>query len=157
VEVSKCRSACEGGLTLMVATVDLALWMPLVVTGLTLFAGFLGYSRNKSIDRKHALIELRRAVYREFILSIAEVGNSQNGVLEVNNYKKKLAELHLVASDEVVRACAEYTGLYRLAYDPGPDARAQKYAELEMAMRRDCFQKTSITVSELREMLPFNF
>jgi hypothetical protein len=96
-------------------------------------------------------------VYRDFILSIADVGNSQNGVLEVNAYKKKLAELHLIASDEVVRACAGYTRLYRLDYDPGSDARSQKYAELEMAMRRDCFQKTSITISELREMLPFSF
>jgi hypothetical protein len=141
----------------MATLINWALWMPLIITGSTLFAGFVGYSRNKSIDRKHALIELRRTVYRDFILSIADVGNSQNGVLEVNNYRKKLAELHLIASDDVVRACAEYTGLYRLARDPGPDTRAQKYAELEMAMRRDCFQKTSITISELREMLPFNF
>jgi hypothetical protein len=140
-----------------VTVAELTPWMPLIVAGITALAGLIAYARNKSIDRKHALIELRRVIYRDFILAIADVSHSKNGSSEVYSYQKKLAELHLIASDEVILACAEFTALYRMKVDPGAEMRAEKYSKLEMAMRRDCFEKTKITAGKLQEMLPFTF
>lgn len=138
-------------------SIDLSLWMPLLITLLSVLAGFFAYAWNKRVDRRDALIDMRRTVYRDFILSIADVSNSGNGKAEVQNFQKKLAELHLIASDDVILACAGFTALYRMTVDPGPEKRAEKYSKLEMAMRRDCFEKTKITDGKLREMLPFTF
>ena len=136
---------------------DMSLWMPLLITLLTVIVGLFAYAWNKRVDRKHALIDMRRTVYRDFILAIADVSHSGNGTPEVRHYQKKLAELHLIASDEVILACAEFTALCRMTVDPGSDKRAEKYSKLEMAMRRDCFERTKITDGKLREMLPFSF
>lgn len=132
-------------------------WVPVLVSIVTALAAIGTYAWNKRVDRKHALIKIRRSVYRDYVLAIADVSHSANGKEEVQCYQKKLAELHLIASDEVLLACAEFTALYRLSADPGSDARAEKYSKLEMAMRRDCFEKTKITAGKLREMLPFTF
>jgi hypothetical protein len=131
--------------------------MPLLLAVFTAVAGLGAYAWNKAIDRKHALIEIRRITYRDFIVSIAEVAHSGNAAAQVQNYQKKLAELHLIASDEVIVACAEFTALYRAERDPGANLRAEKYSHLQMAMRRDCFERTKITAKRLQEMLPFNF
>lgn len=63
----------------------------------------------------------------------------------------------LIASDDVILACSDFTAFYRPAPNAEPDARAEKYSKLEMAMRRDCFEKTKITAGQLRQMLPFTF
>lgn len=103
-------------------------WVPVIVSIVTALAAVATYAWNKRVDRKHALIDIRRSVYRDYVLAIADVSHSANGKDEVQRYKNKLAELHLIASDEVLLACAEFTALYRLPVDPGSDVRAEKYA-----------------------------
>lgn len=136
---------------------EIEVWGPLAVAITTAVAGIAAYAWNKRIDRRHALIELRRGIYRDFILSIADVSESNNGDGEVKAYRRRLAELHLVGSDEVIRACEAFTSLYRGAANVGSSERAKRFAQLEMAMRRDCFEKTQVTVEELRSSLPFTF
>jgi hypothetical protein len=137
--------------------VEIEAWIPLSVATITIVAGMGAYAWNKKIDRNHALIELRRSLYRDFIFSIIEVSESNNGQNELAAYRKKLVELHLLGSDEVIRACEDFISLYRSEKSVGKDERALRFARLEMAMRRDCYEKTEITVQELKLNLPVKF
>ncbi len=131
-------------------------WVPLLVTALSVVGAAATYAYQRRVDRQVSLIEDRRSLYRDFIISIVDVAESNNGATEIGKYKRKLVEVHLFGSDEVIRATADFTCLNQIKTS-SPSDKAAKFAFLEAAMRRDCYESTDIDAQELQTMLPVTF
>lgn len=131
-------------------------WIPIFVAALSIAGAAATYAYQRKVDRKASLIENRRTLYRDFIISIVDVAESVNGVAEIKVFRKKLVEVHLFGSDEVIRATDNFTCLYRTE-NPSSADKIEKFALLEAAMRRDCYESTDIGPEELQAMLPVKF
>ncbi len=132
---------------------DLTPWMPLFVAILTIVVGWVGYSRNKSVDRRNTLIEMRRSVYRDFLMSLPEAVNpdSKDGLV---NYQKRKVELSLIASDRVLMAAYAFTDLFS-GGGGDQELRALRFAELQKAMRDDVYEATELGIDDLKKLAPF--
>jgi hypothetical protein len=84
-------------------------WIPLIVATVSIVGAAITYAYQKRVDRKSALVELRRSAYREYIKSFMAMTNNTNGDKAISN-QFNLVELHMlvVGSDEVIRRGARF-------------------------------------------------
>jgi hypothetical protein len=130
-------------------------YVPIFVSLIGLVGATWTYAYQRQADRRNSLIELRRLAYRDFIMSIADI-SSYGGPVETLSYQKKLAELYLLGSDNVIRAVSEFTRLFKGTHID-PNLRLAKFAEMVVVMRQDGYESTDLSVLELSELAPFQF
>ncbi|QQM30355.1 hypothetical protein JET14_19160 [Martelella lutilitoris] len=131
-------------------------WLPIAVALVTIVGAAVTYVIQRRVDRRHALIELRRVAYREFLFGIVAVGETQNAIEAVTSHKKNWAELFLVASDEVISATTDFLA----AHESRPyDANLceKRFAVLVKAMRSDGYESTKLSEDDLVRCLPVRF
>ncbi len=122
--------------------------------------GSIAYVFQKFTDQKAALIELRRKSYTAYLESlfnlIAKINPENNHI-----YNLKLMELAAVASDEVVRQVARVQMIFDNTVS-GPaqvDPANSKIiiGEVVLAMRKDCFESSRLTVPEIIKITPIGY
>lgn len=131
-----------------------ATW-PIILTGLF---GVIAYWYQKFVDRKSALIELRRSAYTGYLGALFR--QIEKTTPERNlEHNLKLMELSAIASDEVVRCAGKHK---QYLMDPemrnGPiDGKVAHdlVAQTILAMRQDCFEKSSLSIDEIMKITPF--
>jgi hypothetical protein len=128
-----------------------AIW-PIVLTGIF---GVIAYWYQKYVDRKSALIELRRATYSKYLALIARhaTDKSDKTNIELNQI---YLELSVIASDDVVRAIGSFQDLSlgREIKNPNSARIEDRLAATILLMRKDCFEKTNLTAAEITSVTP---
>jgi hypothetical protein len=124
----------------------------IVLTGLF---GISAYSYQKYVDRKSALIELRRSTYLKYLALIARHATDKSA--DTNRELHQIyMELSVIASDEVVRAIGLFhdLSLGRKVKSPSPEPIEERLAATILLMRKDCFENTSLTRAEITSVTP---
>lgn len=133
----------------------MSMWLPLLVTVVAGISGLVGYAWQRSIDRRNALIELRRKEYAALLDQLVRTFISPDTVPEFNAMRMRLAA---IASDQVLRKLSElamHTSKTRGLSRPDSVKEFKNHlAELIIAMRIDCFEMTTLDPNELSAILP---
>jgi hypothetical protein len=132
--------------------------IPVLVALATALLGGVLYVFQKGIDRRNALIELRRKTYQDFTDSLFETvlrGTEES----LSQFNKCSARLIIVGSDDVAAKVGNWKKYMARTSPGGPETRDMKeskrlMAEFVIAMRRDCFEKSNLRVDQVYEMLP---
>jgi hypothetical protein len=135
---------------------ELAQSVPILAACVTLAGGFATYIFQKRRDRREDLIKTRRAEYRNWVKAIYKIADDPKALGEFN---QATGELFLFASDEVIRRVGEFKEY--AAITSLPDGRHRDMREFGrllanaiLAMRTDSFEKTGLTIAEIRNLLP---
>jgi hypothetical protein len=137
----------------------LAAWIPLLVAVLSIIGAAATYTYQKKVDRKSALVEMRRLAYRNYLSAFMAMSDSPNRVDDIRRalYQSEV-ELLVVGSDLVVQAVGKLSGFYAATNDErfnrdGSEVR-RLVAEICKAMRADCFEKSNLSIEEIRALVP---
>jgi hypothetical protein len=136
----------------------LAGYATIVVALLTLLGGFFTYSFQRRADRRNQLIEIRRAAYRSYLAALMDQINSPTQET-LNHLLKCEFELFAVASDATIRKIGEFSNYMISTSYKNKDKRdhalhKRQLAEVLLAMRNDCFEKTRLSIEEASHLLP---
>ena len=132
----------------------LQLVAPFLAAAFAAAFGVLVYGRQKRIDRKEALIEARRRVYKHFLDAVFEHAEKRTEDSRYS-YDKSKTELILVASDDVLEELVmlqEATVMDDVAL--GEWDVHERILPVISAMRADCFETTGITEGKLSYLTP---
>ena len=113
-----------------------------------------GYGRQKQLELDKGLIELRRAIYREFISLVPRLAD---GTEETRSkYIKIVSEMNVVATDEVMFAIGEFMQYMNGTSIEKRDNATIKalIAKIVLRMRKDCFSASKLDISITKELLP---
>ena len=131
-----------------------SLWPALAIV-FTAVVGAFAYWYQKWLDRKASLLELRRKKYVEFMNALVGVGGKTTPEA-LMAYNKARAALIVCASDHVVVCVGKFSNY--MANTPtaerNPDQYKSLITEMVFQMRRDCFEKSKLDLSQLKTMLP---
>jgi hypothetical protein len=135
----------------------LASYTTVIVACLTIVGGILTYSFQRRADRKHQLVEIRRAAYRAYLSALMDQIDLP-GPESLNRFHKCELELFAVASDATIRKVAEFSN-YMISTSSNRDHRdavthKRLLAEALLTMRRDCFEKSRLSTEEALQLLP---
>lgn len=138
---------------------ELTPWMPLVLVCLTALTALTGYAWNKKVDRRHALIETRRIAYRSYLNAFMAMSDSPESIRDIRrNFYQSEVELLVVGSDLVIQAIGKLSGFYAATNDDRLNRSASEVrrlvAEVCKAMRADCFEKSNLSIEEIRALVP---
>jgi hypothetical protein len=131
--------------------------IPIVVAATTVIAGCGTYLFQKRTDRREELIKIRRSEYRKWIQAIYDLtGDSESDTLK--KFNQSTNDLFMFGSDRVVQAVGNFTH-YMSITSPGGLPRDMKEAgnllsRVVKEMRKDCFEVTELTETEIRNILP---
>ena len=135
----------------------MATWIPVLVSVLTVILGAITYLFQKRRDRFEDLIKTRRSEYRKWIQNLYNIlaTDKPNALLDFN---MSTNDLFLFASDAVMLAVGEFKK-YMSKTSPGGEERNMKtvgalLANVVEQMRNDCFEKTNLPNTAIREILP---
>lgn len=129
-------------------------WGNIAAAFIAVGGGFAVYGNQKRLDRRSALIEKKREAYERYLRAYLFTDTKDR--FEELNYSRLNAAL--LASDGVLRAIGSLDQ-YAIETSGSDTARdmerfTQLYAEVVMAMRKDGFEKTRLSLPELRRALP---
>jgi hypothetical protein len=119
--------------------------------------GSLAYMFQKFIDRKSALIELRRSTYTAYLEALFKL------IVKITPednlfYNLKLMELAAVASDDVVRKVGNIRNIFGEAeighVKADKEAAKEIIGDLIIEMRKDCFESSHLTIDEVIKITP---
>jgi hypothetical protein len=117
--------------------------------------GSIAYRMQKSVDRKSALIELRRSTYSKYLslLSKHATKKTSENTSELNAVSM---ELSVIASDEVVKSVGLFhrTIMGKTTIESDSELIETRLANSILAMRNDCFENSSLTLAELLAVTP---
>ncbi len=139
-------------------------WIPVIVTVVATMGAAIVYLWQKHADRKNELLLQRRKAYTELLVALNQQVTNQclDNLTKLN---EKRAEVFLVASDKVVKS----TGLFfeqtkRVSEEVGlqgsannPRKMLDHYAEMALAMRADCFEKSKLDIATAVEYMPIGY
>jgi hypothetical protein len=139
-------------------TTGLASYATVIVALLTLLGGLLTYSFQRRADRRNQLIEIRRAAYRSYLAALMNQINSPTGET-LNHLLRCEFELFAVASDATIRKIGAFSNYMIATSYENKDKRdhalhKRQLAEVLLAMRNDCFEKTRLSIEEASQLLP---
>jgi hypothetical protein len=137
----------------------IAEWTPLLVAVLSLVGAAGTYSYQRKVDRKSALVEIRRTAYRNYLGAFMAMSDSPDNVEDIRRkYYQSEVELLIVGSDPVIQAVGKLSGFYAATNDDrfNRDASEVRHlvAEICKAMRVDCFEKSNLSIEEIRALVP---
>jgi hypothetical protein len=130
----------------------MAEFIPLFGAFIVVLGGALAYWNQKRIDRKHNLIALRREVCREFVSGLVDAANGNS-----ERHLRARIEALVVASDDVLQALAVYNAVAddeKGTVETHSDDFKKALASVVMAMRKDVFQSSELSLEEYTELLP---
>lgn len=137
----------------------LAEWSPFLIAILSVAGAAGTYAYQKIVDRKSALIEMRRAAYRGYLGAFFEMSDSPERVEDIRRkYYQAEVELLVVGSDAVIQAVGKLSNFYAVTNDDrfnrdGAEVR-RLVAEICKAMRADCFEESKLSIEEIRAIVP---
>lgn len=130
--------------------------IPLIVTALTIFGAAGTYAYQRVIDRRTALVELRRVAYREFVSTFLA------GFLDDNSAKEKAkflyslqTDLLIVGSDDVIRKVGALGNYMKEGNRDASKVRGP-LADVCVAMRADCFEESALSSKEIEPLVPIS-
>jgi hypothetical protein len=135
---------------------DLNSLLPVIAIIATAIVGSIAYRLQKSADRKSALIELRRQGYTSFLDSLFVYMHDKSAESSKTHFRK-LMELSAIASDEVVRKAGDM----KIYLSKSPEHQidntkaADLISDLILSIRKDCFERSKLTLEEIRKIAPF--
>ncbi|MEM6888065.1 MAG: hypothetical protein AAF636_07990 [Pseudomonadota bacterium] len=129
---------------------------------IAVLGGAYAYWNQKRIDRQMALIETRRSFYGDFLEALLDNMTSRRSHEDdVAQYKRLRLRLYALASDDVISAFGELNTV--LSQNTGKTLSGRDYtaaighlADLILAMRADCFEKSNLSKETVAKILPFN-
>lgn len=134
-------------------------YMPLFVTLIGIFGAIGVYAYQRAADRLFALVEIRRAAYRNYLNAFMAMTNSPERQDDISrHYNNSEIELLVVGSDGVIQAVGNLSRFYsetnhdRFNRDVLEIRRL--VAEVCRAMREDCFEKTDLSINEIQALVP---
>ena len=122
---------------------------------LTIASGAVAYRYQKVADRRASLVDLRREKYIEYLATLQNA--LAQSLPETQNKHDEIGmTLTVVASDAVVREIGHYRAYMhsRPQAELDNDMANKKFADVLLAMRRDCFESSSVTIDELKRLMP---
>ncbi len=130
--------------------------VPIVITAI---GGVVAYAIQKSIDRRSNIAAMRRDFYSEFLDTwvMRHTGRS-NPEVEAR-YSRLRLRLYVVSSDEVIRtfyaisSFLDKAGQRALTVNEAQELKAL-LAEMILAIRRDCYEKSQLHVDEVAQYMP---
>lgn len=136
-----------------------AAWIPVLVAALTIAGAIATYAYQKRIDRRNALVEIRRGAYRNYLNAFMAMSDSPERVEEIRRrlYQAEV-ELLVVGSDVVVKKIGALSRFYsetnheRFSRDASEVRRL--VAEVCKAMRADCFERSNLSTAEIQALVP---
>lgn len=134
----------------------LGAYLPIIVVATTAFLGVATYAYQKRVDRGNALIDLRRAAYQEVLVALQKHLHepSQQSLTDLSAAR---AQAFIVASDEVAKAMGKFFAASineQQRQSPSGNEVLSAYADMIIAMRRDCFERTALTTREVVAISP---
>lgn len=134
-------------------------WMPVLVTGVTILGAAFTYAYQRRVDRRSALVEIRRVAYRQYLNAFMAMSDSPETLENIRReFYQSEVELLVVGSDSVIQKVGELSSFYaetnhdRLNRDASEVRRL--VAETCRAMRADCFERTSLSITEIQALVP---
>lgn len=134
-------------------------WMPLLIAALTIFGAAATYAYQKWVDRRSALVEIRRDAYRNYLNAFMAMSDSPERIEEIRRgYYQAEVELLVVGSDNVVQKVGALSRFYAETNEDRFNRDAAKVrllvADVCRAMRADCFEKSDLTNEEVQALVP---
>ena len=142
----------------------IAPWIPVIVTVVATMGAAIVYLWQKRADRKNELLLQRRKAYTELLVALNRHLTHQC-LPNLTKLNEKRAEVFLVASDKVAKS----TGLFfeqakKVSDEVGLQGTANNpkkvldhYAEMVLAMRTDCFEKSKLDIAAAVECMPIYY
>ena len=134
-------------------------WIPIIVAALSILGAAVTYAYQRRVDRQTALVEIRRASYRNYLSAFMAMSDSPERFEDIRrSYYQSEVELLVVGSDSVVQAVGALSRFYtdtnndRFHRDISEVRRL--VAEVCRAMRADCFEKSDLTIGEIQSLVP---
>ena len=138
-------------------------WIPLLVALVATAGASLAYVFQKHADRKHELITRRRQTYSDFLAALnKQITHGHLANLISLNVKR--AEMFLVASDNVATSTGKFfeyqyktnqeESLQGSANNESINLTLRYYAEMVLAMRQDCFEKSKLNIDQTINCMP---
>ena len=131
-----------------------------IILSLIAILGTIGtYSFQKYQDRRNALIEMRRTAYREYLDELMQfLFTPEKGEETDKRYALTECRLLIVASDEVIKCVSTFRRVMSEADPKNREAKLlsvkSKVADICIAMRADCFEKTNLTSEQVQALVP---
>jgi hypothetical protein len=134
-------------------------YIPLIVTALGVLGAAITYTYQRRVDRKTALIELRRKAYRDYLRAFLSMTDSNERDEKIrHDLLEAEFELLVIASDRVIKEIGALSQYYSETNDDRFNRNAPKVralvAEVCRAMRQDCFERTDLTIDEIQAVVP---
>jgi hypothetical protein len=133
--------------------------LPLLVTALSIAGAAATYAYQRYVDRRTALVEIRRIAYRNYLNAFMAMSDSPERVEDIRRrYYQSEVELLVVGSDLVIQKVAALSRFYAQTNDDRFNRDANEVrrlvAEVCRTMRADCFEKSDLTIEEIQALVP---
>lgn len=133
-------------------------YVTIIVALLTIFGGMLTYTYQRRNDRKNQLIEIRRAAYRGYLAALMD--QIQRPTADTSQQLLKCEiDLLAVASDATIKKVGEFSSYmistsFENKHTRDKTLHKMQLAEVILAMRHDCFEKSKLSGEEALKLLP---
>ena len=136
-----------------------AAWIPVIVAVLTIVRASATYAYQRRIDRRNALVELRRSAYRNYLSAFMAMSDSPETIEDIRrSYYQAEVELLVVGSDQVIEKVGALSRFYGDTNDDRFNRSAGEVrrlvAEVCKSMRADCFERSNLAISEIQALVP---
>jgi hypothetical protein len=136
----------------------MASYATVAVALVTVIGSLFAYSFQKRADRKNQLIEIRRSAYRAYLSALMDQIDGPT-IDTLNKLHKCEFDLFAVASDNTIRKVGAFSNYmsatsYENKHVRDRASHKRQLAEVLLAMRKDCFEKSRLSVEEAFELLP---
>ena len=124
---------------------------PIFAALIFVLGGSLAYRRQRSIDRFEELLRKRREVYAAFLTSLSRLVSSgkpeaQDAMVHARD------EVFIYGSDLVIRRVKAFFDHVEGPKDLPTDQNQAAYAAMVHAIRKDCFEASTLTIDELAKL-----
>ncbi len=136
-------------------------WTALAVALIAALTAVAGYSIQRSVDRKNALILKRRDAYLNYLKCVLGTSESFDRPETLYNLNLARMELTLLASDNVLRSLDKFDSFSKATSGRSRDDQEVRQmkellSSLIAAMRKDCFDKTALRDEDIYKIIPFS-
>ena len=139
-------------------------WAPFIVTMIATIGGAVTYLWQKHLDQQNDLLKIKRQAYTDLLVSLNRQLTDRN-LANLSTLNEARAELFLVASDDVAKSVGNFFAEKKKAKleeeqngrVSDPDRLLDCYAEMTLAMRQDCFEKSDFDIDNARDCMPIDY
>ena len=113
-----------------------------------------GYREQKKLDREEDLVKRRQLEYERYLTAFGNAGRWKGVDDKIHaeaeaEYHEAHSNLLLVGSDEAIMAANEFHRYYVDSDIVDPKEAKTRYARMIVAMRKDGFEESSLSVREI--------